>query len=92
MVDVRPECLLHKESPVAHRICRSLFLAVVALVASPSFTVAQTLVIGHRGASGYLPEHTLASDQLAIDLGADYIEPDLVSTKDIVPTSRVIRP
>jgi glycerophosphoryl diester phosphodiesterase len=40
------------------------------------------LVIGHRGASGYLPEHTLASYALAIELGADYVEPDLVATKD----------
>ena len=40
------------------------------------------IVIGHRGASGYRPEHTLASYQLAIDLGADFIEPDLVSTRD----------
>lgn len=42
----------------------------------------QPLVIGHRGASGYLPEHTLGSYALAIELGADYIEPDLVATKD----------
>ncbi len=40
------------------------------------------LVIGHRGASGYLPDHTLESYALAIKLGADYIEPDLVATKD----------
>jgi glycerophosphoryl diester phosphodiesterase len=40
------------------------------------------LVIAHRGASGYRPEHTLASYQLAIEMGADYIEPDLVATKD----------
>ena len=40
------------------------------------------LVIGHRGASGYLPEHTLPGYALAIKRGADYIEPDLVSTKD----------
>lgn len=40
------------------------------------------LVIGHRGASGFLPEHTLASYALAIELGADCIEPDLVATKD----------
>ena len=40
------------------------------------------LVIGHRGASGYLPEHTLQSYALAIKLGADYVEPDLVATKD----------
>jgi glycerophosphoryl diester phosphodiesterase len=46
------------------------------------------LVVGHRGASGYRPEHTLASYRLAIELGADYIEPDLVSTKDGVLVAR----
>ncbi|MFC0283424.1 glycerophosphodiester phosphodiesterase [Camelimonas abortus] len=40
------------------------------------------LVIAHRGASGYLPEHTLAACRLAIDQGADFIEPDLVATSD----------
>ena len=46
------------------------------------------LVTGHRGASGYLPEHTLASYKLAIRFGADYIEPDLVATKDGVLVAR----
>lgn len=45
-------------------------------------------VIGHRGASGYRPEHTLASYQLAIEQGADVIEPDLVSTRDGVLVAR----
>jgi glycerophosphoryl diester phosphodiesterase len=40
------------------------------------------LITGHRGAAGYLPDHTLEGYKLAIDMGADYIEPDLVSTKD----------
>lgn len=40
------------------------------------------LVIAHRGASGYRPEHTLEAYALAIELGADFIEPDLVATKD----------
>jgi len=40
------------------------------------------LVIGHRGAHGYLPAHTLEGYALAIELGADYIEPDLVVTRD----------
>jgi glycerophosphoryl diester phosphodiesterase len=40
------------------------------------------LVIGHRGASGYRPEHTLASYELAARLGADFMEPDLVVSKD----------
>ncbi|MCZ6617334.1 MAG: glycerophosphodiester phosphodiesterase family protein [Gammaproteobacteria bacterium] len=46
------------------------------------------LVIAHRGASGYLPEHTLASYELAIRLGADFIEPDLVATRDRVLIAR----
>ncbi len=46
------------------------------------------LVVGHRGASGFLPEHTLAAYELAILQGADYIEPDLVSTKDGVLIAR----
>jgi glycerophosphoryl diester phosphodiesterase len=40
------------------------------------------LVVAHRGASGYLPEHTLAAYELAIAQGADFVEPDLVATAD----------
>jgi len=43
------------------------------------------LVIAHRGASGYLPEHTLPAKTLAYGLGADFLEQDLVLTKDDVP-------
>ena len=43
---------------------------------------AKPLVIAHRGASGYVPEHTLAAYRLAIEQGADFIEPDLVISKD----------
>lgn len=46
------------------------------------------LIIAHRGASGYRPEHTLASYELAIEMGADFIEPDLVLTKDGVLIAR----
>lgn len=46
------------------------------------------LVIGHRGASGYRPEHTLAAYELAARLGADHLEPDLVSTADGVLVCR----
>jgi glycerophosphoryl diester phosphodiesterase len=49
---------------------------------------AEALVIGHRGASGYRPEHTLAAYELAAKQGADYIEPDLVITKDGVLVAR----
>ncbi|MFN0024477.1 MAG: glycerophosphodiester phosphodiesterase family protein [Parvularculaceae bacterium] len=46
------------------------------------------LIIAHRGASGYLPEHTLEAYALAVDQGADVIEPDLVFTKDGVLVAR----
>jgi glycerophosphoryl diester phosphodiesterase len=70
-----------------------LILAVLALTASiscaaPAATVGEVartskaLVIAHRGASGYLPEHTLAAKAMAYAQGADYIEQDLVMTKD----------
>ena len=42
----------------------------------------QPIVIAHRGASGYLPEHTLAAKRLAFEMGADYLEQDLVATAD----------
>ena len=48
----------------------------------------QPVVIGHRGAPSYRPEHTLASYELAIDLGADLIEPDLVLSRDGVLVAR----
>ena len=58
-------------------------LASIAL-ASVTYVVATPtpLVIAHRGASGHRPEHTIEGYTLAIDMGADVIEPDLVSTKD----------
>ncbi len=52
------------------------------------YLTTRPLVIGHRGACGYRPEHTLESYRLAIRLGADYIEPDLVSTRDGVLVAR----
>jgi glycerophosphoryl diester phosphodiesterase len=73
----------------ARRICTAVMVGA-ALVATAAPAAAahdwggeeDPLVIGHRGASGYLPEHTLQSYALAIKLGADYVEPDLVATKD----------
>ncbi|MFN9171869.1 MAG: glycerophosphodiester phosphodiesterase family protein, partial [Dolichospermum sp.] len=53
-----------------------------------NFRYQPPIIIAHRGASGYRPEHTLASYELAIDLGADYIEPDLVMTKDGILIAR----
>jgi glycerophosphoryl diester phosphodiesterase len=64
--------------------------ATAAPAIAPAWTspAGSPLVIGHRGASGYRPEHTLASYRLAIALGADYVEPDLVSTRDGVLVAR----
>jgi len=69
-------------------VIASLFAAGLAAGAPVSaagwatLSGAAPLVIGHRGASGYRPEHTLAAYELAIAQGANYIEPDLVMTKD----------
>lgn len=58
------------------------------VTAQPTLDGQPPIVIAHRGASGERPEHTLAGYRLAIDLGADYIEPDLVVTKDGILVAR----
>ena len=58
-----------------------LCLAVLALVCVSS-AASEKVVVGHRGAAGYLPEHTLEGYAFAFALGADYVEPDLVMTRD----------
>ncbi|WP_189671778.1 esterase-like activity of phytase family protein [Promicromonospora soli] len=62
-------------------------MALVDLTKEP-VTDDGVTVVGHRGASGYRPEHTLASYETAINQCADYIEPDVVSTKDGVLVAR----
>lgn len=65
----------------------SLFMAaVLAMTISPAS--AAPILIAHRGASGDRPEHTIAAYTLAIEQGADFIEPDLVLTKDGVLVAR----
>lgn len=66
------------------RIGLLLLMSLIPLSAAQ----ADPLIIAHRGASGERPEHTLASYERAIDQGADYIEPDLVLTKDGVLVAR----
>lgn len=66
------------------RIGLLLLMSLIPLSAAR----ADPLIIAHRGASGERPEHTLASYERAIDQGADYIEPDLVLTKDGVLVAR----
>lgn len=73
---------------LAAGLTATTILGLVACAATPLASPYPTLdgkaplVIGHRGASGYLPEHTLESYKRAIELGADFIEPDVVATKD----------
>jgi glycerophosphoryl diester phosphodiesterase len=61
-----------------------LLLSALAAVAASGqgAPVTKPIIIAHRGASGERPEHTLAAYDLAIDQGADFIEPDLVPTRD----------
>lgn len=59
-----------------------LFSLLAALVMSSTQSVADKIVIAHRGASGYLPEHTLEAKAMAYGMGAHYIEQDVVMTKD----------
>jgi glycerophosphoryl diester phosphodiesterase len=58
--------------------------------AAPARTLdgGRPLVVAHRGASGVLPEHTIEAYRLGIEMGADFIEPDLVSTRDGVLIAR----
>ena len=62
--------------------------AALAQAATPTLSGQKPLIVGHRGASGYRPEHTLEAYKLAIEQGADFIEPDLVATKDGVLIAR----
>jgi glycerophosphoryl diester phosphodiesterase len=86
----------HQEPDMRKRICNltvgaALLVAALAGLFPEVPAMAQPvspIVIGHRGACGHRPEHTLASYELAIDLGADFIEPDLVATRDGVLIAR----
>ena len=62
--------------------CAATVVAVAAITMSGSAAVSTPMIIGHRGAAGHRPEHTLAGYRFAAEMGADFIEPDLVSTKD----------
>ncbi|HKE83491.1 MAG TPA: glycerophosphodiester phosphodiesterase [Vicinamibacterales bacterium] len=66
----------------------ALIAAGASLAGAPLPAAMHPIIIGHRGASGHRPEHTIESYRLAIEMGADYIEPDLVSTKDGVLIAR----
>ena len=63
-------------------------MLVAAMAAPMTLDGKPPIVIAHRGASGYLPEHTMEGYKLAVQLGADFIEPDLFLTKDNVLVAR----
>ena len=65
-------------------VATTLMTAILLAGSTLSFSAsaADKLVIAHRGASGYLPEHTLPAKAMAYAQGADYLEQDLVMTKD----------
>jgi glycerophosphoryl diester phosphodiesterase len=63
-------------------------VVLLLMLAASAAAASRPLIIGHRGASGHRPEHTLAGYRLAAEMGADFIEPDLVSTKDGVLIAR----
>lgn len=79
------ECVLLRLALLRQAIATLLALTMLATAGAAQ---AELLVVAHRGASGERPEHTLAAYERAIDQGADYIEPDLVATKDLVLVAR----
>src|SRR4051812_19042856 len=62
--------------------------ATESLAEQPATRLPRPVIVGHRGAPSYRPEHTAASYELAIDLGADRVEPDLVLSRDGVLIAR----
>ena len=73
---------------VARRVTLSLAVLATATVIGTAAAPPRPLIIAHRGASGHRPEHTLEAYRLAVEMGADFVEPDLVSTKDGVLIAR----
>ena len=62
---------------------KQLILGLIIMISTTATAISQDkVVIAHRGASGYLPEHTIAAKAMAYAMGADYIEQDVVMTKD----------
>lgn len=71
-----------RHSTLTRRLALAAAMSTLGGVSHGTPAAGGPLVIAHRGASGHRPEHTLEAYRLAIDMGADYIEPDLVMTAD----------
>jgi len=80
--------------PFRHARCcsltrvQTLWVLLATMLSSIAMAAPSCQIIAHRGASGHLPEHTLEAYALAIEMGADIIEPDVVLSKDGVPIAR----
>src|SRR5688572_20120994 len=79
----------HDVATVSSMQRRTFIVSTVAAIAARPMTLAaqpratsRKLLVAHRGASAYAPEHTLAAYRLAVEQGADYVEQDLAVTKD----------
>lgn len=79
---------LHPALVAAGLLAAGLASAALIAVAARAAPAGRPIVIAHRGASGERPEHTLEAYRLAIEQGADFVEPDLVATKDGVLVCR----
>jgi glycerophosphoryl diester phosphodiesterase len=94
MLNVEKEIILHSSPKSYRRLCGRAFIRLglalsltacslpAATAVWKAASMKKPLLIAHRGASGYAPEHTLAAYELAIEQGADFVEQDLQLTKD----------
>jgi glycerophosphoryl diester phosphodiesterase len=87
-IDMHAAILMWRSLALAAILSASACTGAPEPVGGGSMTARRPLVIAHRGASALLPEHTLAAYQKAIEDGADFIEPDLVMTRDGVLVAR----
>ena len=92
LIHITPGCLIKKDRSMLRTALllgtALIGMTVVEAASAATLNGQPPIVIGHRGASGYRPEHTLAAYDLAINMGANFIEPDLVSTRDGVLIAR----
>lgn len=70
---------------ILNRLKLILYLILLSSCVMAQHKTQQKLVIAHRGASGYIPEHTMESKSMAFAMGADFIEQDIVLTRDNIP-------
>lgn len=75
---IRMDQTMFTKLPRFKKLCLGIIVALPII----SSAYADKIVVAHRGASGYLPEHSMAAKSMAYAMGVDYIEQDVVMTKD----------